>query len=354
MSARHKFVDIAVNLTDCVFRGVGWNGKPIHADDFELVLQRARDNGVQRIIISGTTTEQCERAIAMCRSHPGLLFCTVGVHPANSIEFLRPPLASTPPGGLGDAAAAPTSASLKEEDVRARLERLRALIEENRDIVVAVGEVGLDYAEAHQTPRDIQHATFARQFELAEATGLPMFLHSRDCGMDFVEIVRANRARFTTGVVHSFNGSAEELEALVGMGLSIGLNMSAFRTRETAQLCLGGIPPSRLMLETDAPWCDVRPANFAFPFVMTKFPSRKKERFVMGECVERRNEPCTMIQVLEACWGSLQHLGLTAAASEHGDESTTAFCSIDALATTAYENSMRMFFSQARPSDSNQ
>jgi len=34
-----------------------------------------------------------------------------------------------------------------------------------------------------------------------------MYLHNRNTGDDFYEIVRKNRDRFSTGVVHSFTGN---------------------------------------------------------------------------------------------------------------------------------------------------
>ena len=52
------------------------------------------------------------------------------------------------------------------------------------------------------------------------------------------------------------------------------------------------------MLETDSPWCDLRPTHASAPFVGTKFTQNKKERFVLGEMVKSRNEPCTLPVVL--------------------------------------------------------
>lgn len=88
--------------------------------------------------------------------------------------------------------------------------------------VVAIGECGLDYDRFHFSTKEEQHLVFPLHFELAEKFGLPMYLHSRNCEQDFLKIVKENRKKFSTGVVHSFTGTKSELEALVKMDLYIG------------------------------------------------------------------------------------------------------------------------------------
>ena len=39
--------------------------------------------------------------------------------------------------------------------------------------------------------------------------------------------------------------------------------------------------------------------NAGFGDVKTKFPTCKKDKFVLGKCVERRNEPCHIVQIYE-------------------------------------------------------
>lgn len=53
------------------------------------------------------------------------------------------------------------------------------------------------------------------------------------------------------------------------------------------------------MLETDAPWCEIRPSHAGSKMVQTSIPSRKKEKFEAGFCVKGRQEPCHIVQVRE-------------------------------------------------------
>lgn len=56
----------------------------------------------------------------------------------------------------------------------------------------------------------------------------------REAAADFTDIVRANRSRFPTGVVHSFTGSREEAMALVAEGT--GFHPNSDTTTEKARL----------------------------------------------------------------------------------------------------------------------
>jgi len=204
------------------------------------------------------------------------------------------------------------------------LQSLLELAQANRDVVVAIGEVGLDYTELKCCPKDVQLQYFEAQFSLAEATRLPMFLHSREVGMEFVNVVRRNRHRFTTGVIHSFTGSPEELKELLLMDLSIGISGCSLRTEAQLQLAKE-IPISRLLLETDAPWCDMQPLHAGFKYVKTTFPAWPKDKFELGSCVLRRTEPAHVVQVSEILAG---------------------LSGVDAqvVAESTFQNAMRMFF----------
>ncbi len=65
--------------------------------------------------------------------------------------------------------------------------------------VVAVGECGLDYDRLQFCSADVQRRQFERQLDLAEITGLPLFLHSRAAAQDFSDILRRNASKLRGG-----------------------------------------------------------------------------------------------------------------------------------------------------------
>lgn len=206
-------------------------------------------------------------------SLPVRLTTTVGVHPCTALEFERRP---------------------------DYLQTLRQLLHSKH--VVAVGECGLDYDRLEHCDADRQRKYFAPQFELAAASGLPMFLHLRACAEDFVRIVRENRGRFGTAVVHSFTDTAETAMALIEMGLYIGVNGCSLKTEENVEV-VRQLPIDRIMIESDAPWCELRQSHAGTRFIKASLqrPASVDKSKHTPECqVKGRNEPCSTRLVLEA------------------------------------------------------
>nr|CCA13988.1 deoxyribonuclease TATDN1like protein putative [Albugo laibachii Nc14] len=286
LMTRSNFIDIGANLTDPVFIGI-YRGKQRHASDLLHLLKRAHDYGVDRIITTAGSVDESRAALSLSRgSYPSpipKLYSTVGVHPTRCNEFLT---------ALSDQ----ESSKQPDEIAQSHLSKLLQVCKDGiKDAkVVAIGECGLDYDRLEFCSRETQRIYFEKQFELAEATNLPMFLHNRNTNGDFYEIVARNRHRFKHGVVHSFTGDREEADKLLGLDLYIGINGCSLKTQENLQV-VKSIPASRLMLETDAPWCDIRATHAGYQHVHTKWPSKKAEKYDHESLVKGRNEPCTMM-----------------------------------------------------------
>ncbi|XP_063696946.1 deoxyribonuclease TATDN1 [Culicoides brevitarsis] len=272
-----KFIDIGANLTDTMFQGI-YNGSQKHIEDLNHVLQRSWNTGLEHIIVTVGSKIDLPRAKEII-AKDSRLSMTVGIHPTRCNEFI-------------------------DNDPDKFYEFLCHEIEESRDKVSAVGELGLDYDRLQFCEKETQKKYFEKQLDLADKFELPLFLHCRAAHDDLFEILSRNKEKIRKGgVVHTFDGTLEQARAFMEMGLYIGINGCSLKTEENVKVA-AEIPNDRILLETDAPWCEIRPTHAGSKHVKTKFDAvKKKEKWLETHMIAGRCEPAQIIQVLEVLSG---------------------------------------------------
>lgn len=213
--------------------------------DFDRVLGRMADAGVDAAMLVGVNLKDSEKAVRLAASRPGL-YASVGVHPHD--------------------------AEACSEEILGALKILAG-----HPKVRAWGETGLDFNRMF-SPRDVQELWFMRQLETADELDLPLIFHERDSEGRFLEILKATHGKGRRGVVHCFSGSRGELDAYLDLGYHIGITGILTIQKRGADLraMVPHIPADRLLIETDAPY-------------LTPAPQKNKTR---------RNEPAFVASTL--------------------------------------------------------
>jgi TatD DNase family protein len=97
------------------------------------------------------------------------------------------------------------------------------------------------------------------------------------------------------GVVHSFTGTVEEMRELMDLGLYIGINGCSFKTAENCDV-VKEVELSRLMLETDGPWCEVRPSHEGWKYLVEWEVKAKAEAEALVALAEATLAPAALEQ----------------------------------------------------------
>ncbi len=195
------------------------------ADDLPAVLERARRQGVEGMLIVGYDLPSSARAISLARKYG--LYAAVGI---------QPPFAhQTGPGEI------------------ARLEELA-----QDSTVVALGEIGLDYYR-DRSPRSEQRRLFRTLLSLARALDLPVVIHCRGAFPDLLEDLR-QEGEGLRGVMHCFSGTAELARDFLALGLYLSLaGPVTYPHAPNLWQVAREVPLDRLLLETDCPWLPPQP-----------------------------------------------------------------------------------------------
>ncbi|NLK02311.1 MAG: TatD family hydrolase [Clostridiaceae bacterium] len=219
----------------------------LQATDFDQdraeVMARAEEAGVSMILLPGSDLADSRKACDLALEDRRLVVA-VGVHPHEAKHYT----------------------SAMHEDLRQLVmsTNLRAAELGRPPIVVAIGEIGLDYHYEH-SPREIQKDVYYRQLALAHELGLPVIIHERESALDnYTMLSQAQQegllAQNPPGVLHCYSGSLESSRLLLKLGFYLGFDgpityKNAKRSHEVIRAC----PHDRLVIETDAPYLTPEP-----------------------------------------------------------------------------------------------
>ena len=199
--------------------------EPVFRADREDVIMRAKQAGVELILLPNINAESIEQMLDLCYRYPDYCFPMMGLHPTDI-----------------------------EEDYKQVLVDMEALLKAPDHPYIAIGEVGLDYYWDKSKAKE-QEETFRVQIEWAIKYHLPLMIHSRSAHRQLVTAISEYKGEEISGVFHCFGGTKDEaLELLQFPGFALGIGGVVTYKNSPLPETLASVPLERIVLETDSPY----------------------------------------------------------------------------------------------------
>jgi len=190
--------------------------------DKNEMLLRALEAGVVRMMMPNIDLDTVHRLKSMAREFPGQCFPMMGLHPC--------------------------SVKSDYSTVLGEIEKLLFTGD-----FIGVGETGIDlYWDT--TFRQQQIEAFELQIDWAKQLHLPVIIHSRESLELNIEIVSRKQDGNLRGIFHCFGGTVDQASQIHELGFKIGIGGVVTYKNSMLPGVLPEIPPSMIVLETDAPY----------------------------------------------------------------------------------------------------
>ncbi len=203
--------------------------------DRKEVVERAVEEGVERIILPAIDGESNERLFDMCREYGDYVVPLMGLHPTSVNDNPR----------------------WREE--LAEVERLLQNPPEGIKRFYGVGEIGLDLYWSRDWQAE-QTEAFRAQLDMALRYDLPIVVHTRDAWAEMAEIIEEYRDKGLRGIFHAFSADVAMYERLRKCGdfvFGIG-GVVTFKKSALAEV-VKSMHLEDLVVETDSPYLTPAP-----------------------------------------------------------------------------------------------
>ncbi len=191
--------------------------------DFDDVLNRAREAGVEACVMPGIDRSSHDALVAVADSLPGFAFPCIGLHPTSV-----------------------------KEDWREELDFVKEHLSDRR--WYAIGEIGLDEYWSKDFVKE-QVRVLEEQIVMASAAGLPVIIHLREATGDFFRVLEDLRGVEFRGVMHAWSGSYETVRQLLGYAdFKFGIGGVCTYKNAGVAAAIEKMSLDDLLLETDCPW----------------------------------------------------------------------------------------------------
>jgi TatD DNase family protein len=190
--------------------------------DRQDVIERAKKEGVRKILMPAIDTEMHEIMLQTERENPAVCFSMMGLHPC----------------------------SVKQD----YLEELKIVGEYlAKRSFIAIGETGLDFYW-DKTFLNEQYSSFQKQIEWALQYDIPVVIHSRNSIDECIDEIRKYQSGKLKGVFHCFSGNLRQAQQIIELGFYLGIGGVVTFKNAGLDILMKELGLDNVVLETDAPY----------------------------------------------------------------------------------------------------
>ncbi|MFC1454845.1 TatD family hydrolase [Candidatus Undinarchaeota archaeon] len=182
------------------------------------VVRRAKEK-LEFIVEVGVNHSTNTQVLNLCNEYYDFIYPAIGLHPTDALPD--------------------------------ELDKIKTQIASNKDSIIAIGEVGLDYYhEKDQGKQAYQRDTFSEMLLLAEKLDLPVITHTRNAEADAIEILSSFNIKSV--IMHCFSDNSLANKCL-DRGYWVSIPTIVCFLKEKQELVeIVGI--EKMLLETDCPF----------------------------------------------------------------------------------------------------
>lgn len=192
-------------------------------DDFDEVISRAKEAGVEKVIIPAIEPAAFDRIVQLAEKYDEIYF-GIGVHPHSADKY--------------------------DDEVGAKIYEIAS----THPKCVAVGEIGLDYFYDNLPDRRVQQHAFREQIKIAKKVGKPIIVHNRDSDEDLITLLSDEKDDNLDAVLHCFPDSVDLLKNAMDLGFYVSFTGNITFKKSEHKEVLEQVPMDRFMIETDSPY----------------------------------------------------------------------------------------------------
>ena len=192
-----------------------------YADD---IISQAKQKGIAHIINVGTSLIESTNSVLLA-THNRSVSAAVGIHPNDCSEQWKKDIVS-----------------------------LNQLVQNNKHLIVAIGEIGLDkhYPGYHMQR---QQDAFKAQIELALEHDLTLIIHTRDAYDETLRLLEEFSDDIKRGVIHCFSEDYFFAQEVIKWGFMLGFGGTVTYPKNTLlREIVSRLSLEHIVLETDAPF----------------------------------------------------------------------------------------------------